>query len=198
MQRAAFHFDPIMAGHLSALITENIMKPLLIISSLALALSAAGPAAAHVTLAGGEAAVGSYYKVVLRVPHGCNGSATTKIRVRIPDGVIAVKPQPKAQWTLDTTQGDYAGTYTMHGAKITSGVKEIAWSGNLPDAYYDEFVFQAYLTSDLKAGQTLYFPVVQECEQGVDRWIDTSGKRDVSMPAPSLKLLPPKNAGGGH
>ena len=47
------------------------------------------------------------------------------------------------------------------------------WSGGkLPDHNYDEFVIVTYLTSGLKPNTTLYFPVVQECEQGVSRWID--------------------------
>lgn len=172
------------------------MKPFLIISSLALALAAAAPASAHITLETRAAAVGSYYKAVLRVPHGCKGSATTAVKVRIPEGVISIKPQPKAQWKIDMTKGDYAAAYTLHGATITSGVKELSWTGGpLPDDYYDEFVFQAYLAPSLKAGDTLYFPVVQECEQGVDRWIDTSGAKDVDNPAPSLKLLAPKASG---
>ncbi len=43
-----------------------------------------GPAAAHVTLENREAPVGAAYKAVLRVPHGCEGTATTSLRVRIP------------------------------------------------------------------------------------------------------------------
>lgn len=147
-------------------------------------------ASAHITLETREAAVGSYYKAILRVPHGCAGSPTVKIRVRIPDGMIAVKPQPKPGWTLDTVKADYAKPYAMHGAETKSGVKEIAWSGKLLDEHYDEFAFQSYLTTDLKAGQTLYFPVVQECEQGVERWIGTQGGANEPSPAPALKLLP--------
>jgi uncharacterized protein YcnI len=172
------------------------MQPLLTISVLTVALAAAAPALGHITLDAEGANIGSYYKAVVHVPHGCNGSATTKVRVRIPDGVIAVKPQPKAGWTLEIKEGDYAQPYTLNGAKVSSGVTEIAWSGNLPDAYYDEFVFRGYITDTLKAGDTLYFPFVQECEQGVDRWIDTSGKSDVSNPAPGVKLLGPKKSGG--
>lgn len=143
---------------------------------------------AHITLANPQAAAGSYYKAVFNVPHGCKGSATLKIRVRIPDGVIAVKPQPKAGWKIDIIEGAYPKAYTLHGAQITSGVREVAWTGKLPDAYFDDFVFQAYLTSDMPAGAKVYFPVVQECEKGVDRWIDTKEPSD--MPAPHLTLLP--------
>ncbi|SHH80450.1 YcnI family copper-binding membrane protein [Pollutimonas bauzanensis] len=159
-------------------------------AAMAAAVLAAAPALAHVTLETRQAAVGSYYKAVLRVPHGCAGSPTLKLRVRIPEGVIAVKPQPKAGWGLETIKGDYAQSYTLHGAQSTAGVREIVWSGKLPDEYFDEFVFQAYLTPTLKAGDTLYFPVVQECEQGVARWIDIPVSGNADMPAPGLKLLP--------
>ena len=43
------------------------------------------PATAHVTLENQEAKVGNSYKAVLRVPHGCEGTATTVIRVKIPE-----------------------------------------------------------------------------------------------------------------
>lgn len=146
-------------------------------------------ATAHVTLENPQTPAGSYYKAVLRVPHGCAGSATVKLRVRIPEGVIAVKPQPKPGWALETIQGNYAKTYTLHGARLDSGVKEIAWSGGLlPDQHFDEFAFMAYVADDLAAGTRLPIPVVQECETGVARWIDLDAQSDT--PAPALHILP--------
>jgi periplasmic copper chaperone A len=162
----------------------------------ALILGGVGPAAAHVTLEAQEAKIGMPYKAVLRVPHGCEGAATVALRVRIPDGVIAVKPMPKPGWMLTTNSGKYSKTYTFfHNAKLSEGVTEITWSGGkLPDAWYDEFVFQGFLAGDLEAGKTIYFPVVQECEQGVHRWIEipAAGKSaaDYPEPAPGLWLLP--------
>lgn len=161
-------------------------------------LLAASPATAHVTLEGKQAAVGSYYKAVFAVPHGCAGSATIKIRVQIPEGVIGVKPMPKPGWTLDMITGKYAAQYDFHGANLTEGVKEVAWSGGkLSDQNYDEFVMQTFLTDTLKPNTTLYFPVVQECEQGVSRWIDVPAEGQGSghdhgskTPAPGVKLLP--------
>ena len=113
------------------------------------------PSFAHVTLEMQQAPADSYYKAVMRVPHGCAGSPTVKIRVQIPEGVIAVKPQPKAGWKIDIVDAPYPKPYALHGAQVTAGVREVSWTGNLPDAYFDEFVFQAYLTSDLKAGQNV-------------------------------------------
>jgi len=147
---------------------------------------------AHVTLEHNQAPVGAPYKAVLQVPHGCDGSATTAIRVRIPEGVLDVKPMPKPGWTLNLVKGKYSKAHSFHRAQISEGVTEIDWTGgNLPDDYYDEFVFQSVLASDLQAGQTVYFPVVQECEKGIHRWIEipTAGS-DYPEPAPGLKLLP--------
>ena len=156
----------------------------------------ATPAFAHVTLEIQEARIGAPYRAVLRVPHGCEDAATIALRVRIPDGVIAVKPMPKPGWTLATVTGKYGKTYTFfHNTKLSEGVVEISWSGGkLPDAWYDEFVFSAFLAGDLEADKTLYFPVVQECEKGVHRWIEipAAGKTpaDYPEPAPGLRLLP--------
>jgi periplasmic copper chaperone A len=152
-------------------------------------------ASAHITLENPQGAIGAGYKAVFRVPHGCKGSATVALKVQVPDGVIAVKPQPKAGWQIKTVKGKYDKAYTFDGAKLEEGVREVDWSGGkLPDDYYDEFVFSGFLTDSLKPGTTLYFPVVQECERGVERWIEipAEGKTsdDYETPAPGLKLIP--------
>ena len=163
----------------------------------AVAILTTSPALAHVSLETKQATIGSSYKAVFTVPHGCAGSATTKIRVQIPEGVVGVKPMPKAGWTLDTVNGKYAAEYDYHGNKLSEGVKEVMWSGGkLPDHNYDEFVIATYLTSGLKPNTTLYFPVVQECEQGVSRWIEfpPDGAVDAhegKWPAPGVKLTKP-------
>ena len=156
---------------------------------------ASAPAFAHVTLEQGEAPVSGFYKAIFRVPHGCDGSATTKLTVHIPEGVISVKPMVKPGWTLEVKRGAYAKLYSyMHGAKFTEGPKEIIWSGGkLPDAYYDEFVLSTFISGELPSGDMLYFPVVQECEKGEHRWIEiptgNAGEK-LGDPAPGLKLQP--------
>lgn len=160
-------------------------------------LTLAGPALAHTTLETQQAPVGSTYKAVLRVGHGCEGQPTLRLRVQIPEGVIAVKPMPKAGWELDTVEAPYKQSYDYYGTPLTEGVREIVWTGKLLDKHYDEFVFRAYLTDGLKQDTMLYFPTVQECEGGkADRWIEipAAGKKsdDYKYPAPGLKLLPAK------
>jgi periplasmic copper chaperone A len=164
---------------------------------IAIVTLAASSASAHITLESREATIGAPYKAVFAVPHGCAGSATIKIRVQIPEGVIGVKPMPKAGWNVEAIKGKYAADYDFHGAKLTEGVKEVVWSGGrLSDDNYDEFVISAFLTGGLKPNTMLYFPVVQECEQGVSRWIDipadgnAAHAHDSKSPAPGVKLMP--------
>lgn len=161
-------------------------------ASIAAMVALATSAFAHVTLEQSQAPVGSSYKAVLRVPHGCDGSATTAIRVRIPEGVLDVKPMPKPGWTITMVKGKYGASHNLYHAQVSAGVTEVDWSGGkLPDEYYDEFVFQSFLANDLSPGQTIYFPVVQECEQGVHRWIEIpAAGADYPEPAPGLKLVP--------
>lgn len=155
----------------------------------------ASAALAHVSLQIKEAPVGSTYRAIFQVPHGCEGKATNVVRIQIPEGVIAIKPQPKAGWTLEKVRGAYSKSYDYYGTPTSEGVKEIVWSdGNLGDDEYDEFVLRAYLTTDLKPGETLYFPVVQECGDGLaERWIEMPAagqtEDDLELPAPGMKLL---------
>jgi periplasmic copper chaperone A len=168
------------------------------LKSWALATTAfllATPAFAHVTLEGKQAAVGSAYKAVFVVPHGCSGSATVKLRVQIPPGVIVTDAKPTSGWQLSTVTGKYPGEYDFQGKKVAEGITEVDWSGGkLPDKTRETFAVEAFLTGGLKPNTTLYFPVVQECEQGVNRWIeipaDADHVHDKKWPAPGVKLLP--------
>jgi uncharacterized protein YcnI len=161
------------------------------------ALLAATPAGAHVLLEGKQAAIGAEYKAVFVVPHGCAGSPTIKLRVQIPEGVIATEAAPVDGWNVETVKGKYAAEYDYKGAKISEGIKEVAWSGGkLPDKTRQEFAIATYLTGELKPNTTLYFPVVQECEQGVSRWIEippdgATHSHEGKWPAPGVKLTKP-------
>jgi uncharacterized protein YcnI len=151
-------------------------------------------ASAHVTLEQHEAILGGPVKLTFRVPHGCGDKPTLKLRVLIPDGVIAVKPMPKPGWTIDLVHGNYGKSYAyFHGVKLSEGTKEVAWSGNLPSEYYDEFVISGFVSNEFKPGTMLYFPVFQECDNEAHRWIEipkAGAKPDtLKEPAPSLRLI---------
>jgi uncharacterized protein YcnI len=148
------------------------------------------PAFAHMTLDVKQATVGSSYKAIFKVPHGCDGKATTAVKIQIPEGFFNVKPMPKAGWTLDTVVGPYAKGYENEGTTLTEGVTEVSWSGgNLPDAWYDEFVLTGKFAGDLPTDAKFFFPAVQVCTDGAEtHWISTSGDESDGEPAPSLTL----------
>ena len=171
-------------------------------AALGLAVLLPSVAWAHATLETPEASPDSYYKAVVRIGHGCDGSATNTVRVTVPEGVISVRPMPKAGWDVELQEADYARSYELHGRQYDRGVRTITWTGGLlPDNYYDEFVFRGRLT-DFKHGSTVYFPVTQECEEGEIAWsqIPAQGQdaHDLDRPAPGLLILAADGGQHGH
>ena len=155
---------------------------------------------AHASLEKSEATPGSY-KAVLKIPHGCDGQATTTVRIDIPEGYIDAKPMPKANWTLATEKGDYAKTYKLHSQEVKAGVKSVTWSGGfLPDEYYDEFVVSGTLAAD--PGQTLFFKAKQFCDKGEVAWdqepAEGQDPHSLEHPAPSVTILAAEGGHGGH
>jgi uncharacterized protein YcnI len=157
---------------------------------------------AHITLQDGAAAAGAAYRATLRVGHGCNGSPTTAIQVRIPAGFNGAQPMPKAGWTLSTRVGALEQPYESHGTRFTEGVLEITWTANgsanaLPDAYYDEFVLRG--STPTKPGP-LWFKVTQVCEKGSTAWVEVphagTSTKGLKSPAALLEVLDIQAAGG--
>lgn len=163
-------------------------------TATAATLLGAPAANAHVTFENTEAVQDTTIRMVARVPHGCGEQATLRLRIQIPDGVVGAQPMPKAGWELTTETGTLSKPYTSHGSEITEGVTEIIWEGELPSAFYDEFIFRARFTDQLPADEMVYIPVVQECADGAERWIEIPAEGqssdDLDYPAPGLMLLP--------
>ncbi|HWQ87101.1 YcnI family protein [Brevundimonas sp.] len=167
--------------------------PTMLLAALA-ALAAAGAAQAHVVFTQPQAAAGGHWAGALRVSHGCDGSATTAVRVEIPAGIVVARPQPKAGWTISVERQPLAEPVAAEGGGfLTERVSAITWTGRLSDDQFDEFGLAAKLPS---AAGSLVFPVIQTCEQGEARWIETSvaGEPRPAHPAPVLIL----GAGAAH
>lgn len=150
------------------------------------------PARAHVTLEVQQAQPNSTYRAVFRIPHGCDGAPTTRLTIRLPEGVTQARPMPKAGWTLRTTPRAAAAATAGHGT--VPEVAEVIWEGgSLADAHYDEFIVRFRLPNT--PGELLYIPTVQDCPDGKQAaWteIPEPGRRitDYRMPAPAVRLLP--------
>ncbi|WP_019450631.1 YcnI family protein [Cupriavidus sp. BIS7] len=169
--------------------TRTLLASLLVI--------AAPVASAHIVFEQKQAPAGSYFKGTLLVGHGCNGSATRAVTVTVPEGVQGAHPQPKPGWQLDIKRAKLAKPYASHGKTIDEDVRTIRWYGNtLADEQFDEFRMLMKLPEQ---GGKLYFPVLQECENGKSEWTqipaDGQTTRDLKTPAAELEVLPPA---GGH
>ncbi len=161
------------------------------------ALSIVSVAAAHITANPGSAPANAYLKADFRVPHGCAGSPTVGLTVKIPSGVVSVKPEHIAGWDVQVTAGPLDEPYVDDGETITEGVTEISWTGgNLPDEQYQDFGISMKLPD--KAGETIYFPTVQTCDSGEVAWIEIpeAGEDEPEHPAPAI-VLTAATAGGG-
>lgn len=154
----------------------------------------AGAAQAHVVFTQPEARAGSHWAGALRVGHGCDGSATTSVRVEIPAGIVVARPQPKAGWTVTVERQPLTTPIIGEGgAQLTERVSAITWTGRLPDEHFEEFALAARLPAETG---TLQFPVIQTCEQGENRWTDIpqAGAPRPSHPAAMLTLHPTQAA----
>jgi uncharacterized protein YcnI len=170
------------------------MNPMFRGMLLAAAVGVSSSAHAHATLETQTAPADSYYKAVVKVPHGCEGSPTLVVKVSLPVGASSVKPMPKPGWALKIVKIRLDQPIReSHGREITERVSEVHWSGGrLLDEHYDEFVIQVKLPNT--PGETLYFPTVQECEKGLHRWIEIpapgKARGDYKEPAPQVTLTP--------
>lgn len=143
---------------------------------LAAALAAAGAAQAHVTLPPEDVAAGSYKPLRFQVGHGCGDKATTALRIEMPAGVSAARPQPKPGWTLDIARS---------GDTVTA----ITWRGSLPGDQFDEFLVLVHLPD---SEGLLYFPAAQTCGGETVRWDEPQAKDDPApkRPAPRITVMP--------
>lgn len=154
---------------------------------LILAILVPGLAHAQVKLEQNQAESGSYYKGVLTVTQGCDGSATTAITVDIPEGLQFAQPMPKAGWQVEIVKKPVERPFFRDGIEITEAVRQITWSGNsLHDIHFDEFIFRGRI--GVGATSVLYFPVTQKCETGELHW-------DQIAEAEPVKKIMPEDAG---
>jgi periplasmic copper chaperone A len=116
---------------------------------MAAAMLAATSAHAHISLEQREFAAGSYQKLVFRVGHGCNGSPTVAVNIRLPDGFAPMRPMLKNGWSIERTPDS------------------LTWRGGpLPDDFYEEFV----MFGKMPAAGSHTFKIVQSCQFGTANW----------------------------
>jgi uncharacterized protein YcnI len=146
------------------------------------------PAHAHPVLAQSKAEAGTFFKASIGITHGCKGTPTREVMVRIPAGVQGAKPMPKPGWTVSVERAPLDAPRESHGRRITEDVTLVRWSGGtLPNEQYDEFSVVATLPAQ---PGPLYWLVSQKCEQGGYEWKDIPmpGQDPHSLQSPAVRL----------
>lgn len=180
------------------------MKPRLLGAAVAVAtFCAVADASAHAVLDQTQAVAGSYFKAIVRIGHGCEGKPTIRVAIDLPEGTVSAKPQLKPGWTINIEKKKLAQPIDVgHGRMADEVVSRIVWEGGpLPDAYFDEFAIQLKLPKSAP-GNVVYFPTVQECTEGANRWVDIPDPHaahgtehaghHLHNPAPALRLIEAK------
>jgi periplasmic copper chaperone A len=177
-------------------------------AAVVLLMSALAPASAHVSLKADTTATGSTGLLTFSFSHGCDGSATTEIAIAIPDTVRSVNPGMNYGWTIETVAEEAA---TPVGSPV-AGDEDHAGEGRIteviytakepvPDGFYDALVLKVALPEDA-SGETVYFPVIQTCEDGETAWIEIPAEGqdadELESPAPSITLTDAEESGDGH
>ncbi len=158
------------------------------------AVMASASAWSHAYMVQKEVAAGAWHLVEIAIPHGCYGSPTTEVSIKAPDGVFNARPEVKPGWTLSTKMKKLDEPIQTPEVVITEIVDEMTWSGgNLNDLHLERFNFLAKMPNE--AGRTLYFKIIQKCEEGELRWIEIpepgEDRRQYLHPAPTIDLVDP-------
>lgn len=142
-------------------------------------IAVGGTALAHIHPDPSQAQAGDTVTVGFTVEHGCDGSPTVEIEMRLADGIVEATPEPLDGWDESIDQEDDGSVVVT----FTGGPLD-------PDS---EGTFEITMTLPPTPDSTIYFPFVQHCEVGEIRWIgipDESGD-DLDEPAPAMDLIGP-------
>lgn len=138
-------------------------------------ITVASPAFAHIDPDPTDAQAGSEVSVGFTVQHGCDGSPTIQLDMRLPDGVTNANPEPPDGWTGNVDDN----VVTFQGGPLADDT---------------ELTFRVRMALPPAPDTTIYFPFVQRCEVGEIRWIDIPSDgsgAELDEPAPAMQLLGP-------
>lgn len=156
-------------------------------------------AQAHVTVSPPDVPAEGYSTLKFTVPHGCDGAATRRVVVKLPPQVVSATPEAVPGWTAKTKTGKLAKPVEQHGETVTTGVREVTWTGGpLPDNEFVEFGLSVSVSGQV--GDVAEFKTVQNCVDGSEAaWIQKTveGQDEPDYPAPTLTLTAADD-GHGH
>lgn len=169
-----------------------------------LLLSTLTPASAHVGLKADTYEAGKTAIVTFGFGHGCGESPTTSLSIQIPEEFVSVNPVLAPGWSIDWDTEELATPVAgPHGQEITERTATVSFTADEPveNGIYGMVSLRLTLPEDA-AGKTIYFPVVQGCEEGENDWIEIPAEGEdahsLESPAPSITVVEPSEDGNGR
>ncbi|SDQ39664.1 Uncharacterized protein YcnI [Curtobacterium sp. UNCCL20] len=161
----------------------------------AIVLGTAGMASAHVSATATSTAADSYTTATFSLPHGCDGSPTTKIEFQVPESIIEVTPTVNPNWTISKATAKYTSPSASAddespedaGERVTS----VTYTAKTPLPADERDTFSlSFSLPDGKPGDLVEFPALQTCEKGSVEWNQEqkAGEAEPEHPAPSITL----------
>ncbi|RKP05569.1 hypothetical protein THASP1DRAFT_25953 [Thamnocephalis sphaerospora] len=156
------------------------------------AVAAAALVDAHISITPPTVAPNTYTSLAFRIPHGCDGSPTKQIEIKIPTNTSSVKGQHIPGWVVTTTTRPLEVPFTSDGKLVNTTVDTVTWSadpaGNntLPDSAFMDFAITIKTPSKGDDSGKVFFPIAQTCVNGSSNWTETGANS--AHPAAALKL----------
>jgi uncharacterized protein YcnI len=167
----------------------------------ALMLAGVTAASAHVGVTPDKTDANSYALLTFGIPHGCDGSGTTKVTITLPDELNDAQPTVNPNWTVEKVVEQLPAPKKLaDGATITKRTSKIVYTAKAPlnPELRDALVLSVKLPD--AAGSTLRFPTLQNCEKGQTDWSeiakDGQDPHSLEAPAPSLTVTAAAAADG--
>ncbi|HEY4333917.1 MAG TPA: DUF1775 domain-containing protein [Ilumatobacteraceae bacterium] len=146
-------------------------------SAVAMSLGV-GAVFAHIPASPIAIEAGKPATIAFDVEHGCAGSNTVELDIKMPDGITDGAPVAKPGWTTNSVSGI------------------ISFAGGNLDAKTPD-TFSITFTAPATAGE-INFPIVQKCAVGESDWItpQLDGQPEPDFPAAQVKVTagPPTSA----
>ena len=159
------------------------------------ALAVAAPASAHVTGTPSDATAGAYTVLTMSVPHGCEGSPTTKVEIQVPESVLSVTPTRNAFYDVRTTIVQLDPPVSdAHGNEVTERTSTVTYTAKTPLPEGERDTFDLSFQVPDTEGEMLVFPTIQTCEAGETAWTEIpetgQSEDELEHPAPAFEILP--------
>ncbi|MGO2520340.1 MAG: DUF1775 domain-containing protein [Microbacterium sp.] len=162
--------------------TSRFTQRGLVVAAVAAGLVLAAPAAAsaHVGVSPDAVEPEGSAVLVFSFTHGCENSPTSALRITMPEGLTSVSPTVDSAWSIAVERADNGLVSAVTYTAVTPISSEFRGAVSMAVSLGED------------APSTLAFPVEQQCETGVNEWVeiaeDGADPHDLDSPAPVVTV----------